>query len=322
VSADRRARIVVADDHPGVRDAVTATLCDAFEVVAVVSDGAAAIDATMRLRPDVVVLDVAMPGLDGFQTASRLATSAPTARVVFLSNYAADDFVLAGISRGASAFVPKAHLTRALVPAVQHTLAGRTFVPSATVLPRWNRRSTCRHDLQLYTTDAFLIQTVMAFFDSALEQGHSLLAVGSPRHLEALDAEFKARDMDLAALTASGRYARSDAGSALEAVTKDGVPDRARFEGLLDPLLERALAAATSSPSHVSMFGEIAPILCAGRDVEGMLRLERIAGDYTSAHPLSILCAYPTASLPASAGDLAARLCAEHSTIVPAESAL
>jgi len=322
VSADHRARIVVADDHQGVRDAVTALLREPFEIVAVVDNGASAIDAALRLRPDVVVLDVAMPGLDGFQTAERIAASAPTARVVFLSNYATDDFVLAGVSRGASAFVPKAHLSRALVPAVRHALAGQAFVPSAGVLPRWNRPANRRHDLQLYATDAFLIQAVMAFFDSALEQGHSLLAVGSPHHLDGLDAEFNARGMDLAALVASGRYTHSDNASALDAITRDGKPDRALFDRLLDPLLERALAAATSTPRHVSMFGEIAPILCARHDVEGMLRLERIAGDYTLTHPLSILCAYPTASLPKGANDLAASLCSEHSTIVPAESAL
>ncbi len=67
-----RGRVVVADDHPRLLTTAISILAQAFDVVASVSDGAAAIDAALRLDPDVVVLDVAMPGLDGFQTAARI----------------------------------------------------------------------------------------------------------------------------------------------------------------------------------------------------------------------------------------------------------
>src|SRR5437016_427343 len=87
-------RVVVADDHSEMRDVVTSTLAKAFDVVMSVADGLSAVDAAVRLRPDAVVLDIEMPGLDGFQTAMRIRASGSNARIVFLSNHVGDDFVL------------------------------------------------------------------------------------------------------------------------------------------------------------------------------------------------------------------------------------
>src|SRR5262245_33095910 len=197
--APRRRRAVMADDHPLVLDAVTAILTPTFDVVAAVTTGEAAVDASMRLRPDVVVLDISMPGLDGFQTASRLKTAGCNARIVFLSNYAGDDFVLAGMSSGASAFVVKPRVHLDLVAAIDHVLAGRGFVPSCGVLPRWSRPAGRRHDLQTYSSDAFLIDAVMTFFDTALEAGDAIVAIMTGPHRRALHAKFSARGLDVEA---------------------------------------------------------------------------------------------------------------------------
>src|SRR4029450_14016646 len=142
-----RPRVVVADDHPRILDAATAILSRTCDVVASVPDGKTAIEAATRFQPALVVLDIAMPGLDGFQTASRIRASGCEGRIVFLSNHAGDDFVLAGMSRGASAFVAKTRMELDLTSAVAHALTGRSFVPSAAVLPRWRRPASHRHDL-------------------------------------------------------------------------------------------------------------------------------------------------------------------------------
>jgi len=320
VSAAARSRVVIADDHPGVREALTALLGTTFDVVDAVGDGLAAVEAVLRLCPDVVVLDVAMPGLDGFQAASRIAASGSAARIVFLSNYAGDDFVLTGLSKGAFGFVSKLHLSRDLIPAIRRALAGRTFMPSAGVLPRWRRPPGRRHDVQLYRSDGFLTRAVIGFFENALEEGHSIIAVASASHLHALDEELRARHRDVTALTDAGRYSWHESTAVLESILDaDGRPDATLFRAALDPLLDRALAAATSSPPHVSMFGEIAPILCARGEFEHMRRLEGIAGDFEAARPLSILCGYSTECLAGDEG-LSAHICAAHSTVVPADS--
>jgi DNA-binding NarL/FixJ family response regulator len=313
----QRPRVIVADDHPEMRGAVTSTLIRSFDVVASAPDGAGAIEAVARLRPDAVVLDIEMPGLDGFQTAARIRATGSDARIVFLSNHVGDDFVLAGVSRGASAFVAKTCMDRDLIAAVGHALAGRAFVPSAAVLPRWRRPGGSRHDLQIYATDALLIDAVMAFFDTALHAGDSILAIVSEPHRQALEAQFAARRVDVATLERAGRYTVGDAPRALEAVLLDGVPDAALFAAVLDPLVARGLAAATGAVRHVTMYGEIAPILCGNGDFGAMDRLEQIADEYAAARSLSILCGYSTDCLGSESSELAARVCARHSTIVP-----
>jgi CheY-like chemotaxis protein len=297
-------------------EAAEAILSLQFDVVAAVSSGEAAIEAASLLDPDVVVLDISMPGLDGFQTASRITTSGSQARIVFLSNYAGDDFVLEGLTRGASAFVAKSRMALDLVEAIGHAEAGRTFVPTAAVLPRWRRPSGRRHDLQVYRTDAFVVDAWMDFLTCALDAGDSVMSIVSDPQRQALDAQFKARGLDLAALVAAGRYSAVNSSAALEAILRDGMPDEDLFCSLLDRRVERALAASTGSPRHVAIFGGIAPILCARQEFDAALRLERIADAYTASRPVSILCAYPADCLPDDGSGLATRVCAEHTAIV------
>src|SRR5262245_3263012 len=248
-----RPRAVVADDHPGLLEAAQSTLNRQFDVVAAVSSGQAAIDATSSLDPDVVVLDVAMPGLDGFQTASRIKASGADARIVFLSNYSDDDFVLEGLKRGASAFVAKSRMAHDLVDAIGHVMAGRNFVPSATVLPRWHRQADQRHDLQIYSRDASILDSWMDFVSSALHAGDSVMAIVSDAQRQALDAKLRSRGVDLAAMSTAGRYSSWDSAAALDAVLRDGIPDEDLFRAVLDPAVERALAASTGLPPHVSI---------------------------------------------------------------------
>jgi CheY-like chemotaxis protein len=316
VKRGRPLRVIVADDHQDFGEAATGILAHTCDVVATVRDGASAIAATAEFEPDVVVLDIAMPGLDGFQTASRIRASGSSARIVFLSNYTGDDFVLAGVTRGASAFVSKSEMRRDLAEAVNHVVEGRSFVPSASVLPQWRRPAGRRHDLLPYATDERFVSAVMGFFDSALDAGDSIIAVVSAPHREALDAEFERRGVDIAAVADSGRYATVDSAAALESILVHGIPDSDLFAAALDTLVQRGLSAAMVSNPHVTIFGEIAPLLYARGDHDAMLRLERIANEYTVTRPVSILCCYSTGCFddaPVHAG-----ICGHHSTVVSA----
>jgi CheY-like chemotaxis protein len=316
VRSRERARVVIADDHPRVLEAATTILSHTCDVVAAVGDGASALDAAARLQPDVVVLDIAMPGLDGFRTASRMRSSGSDARIVFLSNHAGEEFVLAGMSRGASAFVAKVRMNVDLPAAVGHVHEGRSFVPSAGLLPRLPRPAHRRHDLQIYSSDASLIDSTMAYFDGAFEAGYSLIAFDSNANLQAIESQLRKRGLDVEEFAANGRYTAMNNREALEAVTRDGVPNAERYAAAMDPLVDRALAASTALPRHVAMFGAIAPILCANGQFDAMSRLETIADEYAASHPLSVLCAYSTSCLGDAPADVAARVCSHHATIV------
>jgi DNA-binding NarL/FixJ family response regulator len=123
-----RARILVADDHAGMRERVNNLLDTHFEVVAVVNDGQAAVDATARLKPDLVLLDILMPKMDGIRAAQELKRQGHGAKVVFLSVQQDEEFVAAAFESGANAYVFKSRMHSDLVWAIDRALAGEVFV--------------------------------------------------------------------------------------------------------------------------------------------------------------------------------------------------
>jgi len=129
----RRPRLLVADDHPAMLDSLVGLLANEFEVVAAVGDGLAVVVAADRFEPDLLVLDIAMPGLSGIAAAARLKASGSTAKVVFVTNLDNREFVNGSLALGEVGFVVKDRLVADLLPAVRSVLAGHTFVSPSVV---------------------------------------------------------------------------------------------------------------------------------------------------------------------------------------------
>jgi DNA-binding NarL/FixJ family response regulator len=140
--SEGRLRLVIADDQTSVRDGLVAllsTLPD-LEVVGSAGDGAAVLELVERQRPDAVLMDLRMPGVDGVEATERLARSHPDVAVVVLTTFADDDSVLSALRAGAAGYLTKdagrADMARALHAAVagQVTMAGpvqRTLLSAA-----------------------------------------------------------------------------------------------------------------------------------------------------------------------------------------------
>jgi DNA-binding NarL/FixJ family response regulator len=123
-----RPRVVVADDHRAMLDSLVRLLSGEFEVVAAVADGLAAVAEAERLEPDLLVLDISMPGLNGIAAATRLKESGSTAKVVFVTNLHDREFVQESLALGEVGFVVKDRLVADLLPATRTVLAGQSFV--------------------------------------------------------------------------------------------------------------------------------------------------------------------------------------------------
>src|SRR5215208_1938499 len=124
----KRPRLLVADDHRAMLDTLVRLLSPEFEVVAAVSDGTSAVAQAEQLAPDLLVLDIAMPGLNGIAAAARLKARGSTARVVFVTNMRDREFVEESLALGDVGFVVKDRLVNDLLPAVRRVLAGGSFV--------------------------------------------------------------------------------------------------------------------------------------------------------------------------------------------------
>jgi DNA-binding NarL/FixJ family response regulator len=123
-------RVLVADDHPIVRAGIVALLeaADGIELLEAVADGAAAVDAAVRLVPDVVLMDLRMPGLDGVAATAAITAAVPSARVVVLTTYESDDAILDAISAGARGYLLKAAPEQEILAGVRSVAAGATVL--------------------------------------------------------------------------------------------------------------------------------------------------------------------------------------------------
>ena len=128
VEQQSRARILVAEDHELMREQVVRMLKRDFEVLDAVTNGEALLDAAARLNPDICVIDISMPVLNGIEAATRLKQNNSTAKVIFLTIYNDSDSIGAAFKSGAEGYVLKTRMAVDLVPAVREVLAGRTFL--------------------------------------------------------------------------------------------------------------------------------------------------------------------------------------------------
>jgi two-component system response regulator NreC len=123
-------RIVLADDHHVVREGLRALLETEpdFSIVGEAADGLAAVDLVERLKPDVLVADLMMPSLSGLEVARQVALRSPTTRVVILSMYANEPYVLEALRKGAAGYVLKDSTGADLVQAVRQVLTGDRYL--------------------------------------------------------------------------------------------------------------------------------------------------------------------------------------------------
>ena len=121
-------RVLLAHDHETILESVRTMLAEEFEIVASVQNGQDAVQQTQRLNPDVLVIDISMPVLDGLQAARHLRSRKVGTKIVFLTVHEDEDFVTAAFAAGASAYVTKSCVTTDLVPAIRDALAGRKYI--------------------------------------------------------------------------------------------------------------------------------------------------------------------------------------------------
>jgi len=313
ITAPPRPRVLLADDHVDLLESVRRHLAAAFDIVATAADGRQALDLARRLRPDVVVLDVSMPELDGFETLEQLRRDGPETRVVFLTMHADDEFVIAAINGGAHGYVLKSRIHLDLISAVDHALAGRLFVPSLISL---STVAGTRHALHLHADGSRYLDEVSQLVRATLRSGEPVVLVTSEATRIGVAQRLQARHMNLTVLAERGQYITMDSAQALSHVMHDGRPVKERVAEMIHGLDLLRLAVPNRTPGRLTIVGDMSACLCRNGDFEAALDLERTWHDLTRALPFFTVCCYPSDCFENSeALNVLSNVCAAHSAV-------
>jgi CheY-like chemotaxis protein len=128
MTATDRARVLLVDDNQEILDRAAAILASACVIVGAVKDGPAAIESVRALRPDVIVLDISMPGMTGFEVASHLRHAGSKVPIVFLTIHDDEELLQAALAAGGIGYVAKTRLPTDLANAISEACAGRRYI--------------------------------------------------------------------------------------------------------------------------------------------------------------------------------------------------
>jgi DNA-binding NarL/FixJ family response regulator len=296
-------RILVVEDHAPFRRLTCAALqrraeFQTFEA----ADGLEAVQKAEELQPDLILLDINLPKLDGFEVAKRIRRLAPHARLLFMSQESSSDIVRQAFRLGAHGYVHKLRAATDLLSAIEAVLGGQRFVSSSVALTEPTDAPTPhRHEILFCSDDAAIVDGFTRFIAAALNAADAAIVLVTESHRTRLLQELRTQGVDIDGAIERGTYLSFDADAAVDPV---------RFLEAINGVREAAAKAGKAHP-RVAFCGERAGRLWAdGRTAEAV-QLEQLCSEL--AHDVDILCAYP---VPYAEDDQALeRICAEHTVV-------
>jgi DNA-binding NarL/FixJ family response regulator len=312
-SAGVKPRVLLVDDHKGVLDKVSSTLSDTFDVVGVATDGRQALEMARHLDPDAIVLDINMPGFNGFETMRALERTGSRAAVVFLSLIHDDDYVCEAFRLGGRGYVVKSRMLSDLPTALDQALLGRRFAPSLPALLQISSGGT--HAMLAHDDEDSFVDAVGPLLDLALHRGDATGLIGTEHIRDGVTAYLQARGWDVGPSGTLRRYRVFDTHAALDGLMRDGLPDATRLAAIVEELDEYRRTVCTGPSSRITIAGNLAAPLMAEGNAAGVLAIERLWDTLTKGRPFFSVCGYSTSCFHDHASDGWSTLTNEHSAV-------
>jgi len=304
--------VVLVDDHRELLERVSDVLADDFEIAGIATGGQQGLDTAAQSDPDLIVLDINMPAMNGFETFRALERAGSRAPVVFLSMSDDEEYVREAFRCGGRGYVVKSRIVRDLPSALNHALLGRTFAPSLSSLS--SVAADGAHAMQLHGDALSFLDGLAGFFDLTLRRGDATCVISTADIRDGLAKRLQRRGWNTAGPATVDRYLAIDSADALRRFMRDGLPDLACLEEIAEELdhYRRQVGGASS---RLTIFGNMVMSLDAEGNAEGVIALENMWSTVTRDRPFLTLCGYTASHLHHSVPDLYARACAEHSLV-------
>jgi DNA-binding NarL/FixJ family response regulator len=325
VSVCQAFRVLVVDDYEPFRRFVCSTLGTrpGLQIVGEASDGLEAVHKAEELRPDLIVLDIGLPSLNGIEAARRIRRLSPESRILFVSENRSAGILEEALRTGAGGYVVKSDAAGELLPAVEAVLGGKRFVSasltgndSSAPINDHGAAITHSHEVAFYSDDSSVVDGYARFIESALKSGNVVVVVVTESHRASLIPRLEADGVNVAAAIEQGRYIPLDAADALSRLTVNDIPDPARCTKVVGDLIMAAAKGVRGANGRVVVCGEIAPTLLSKGNGEGAIKLERLWDEITRGYGVHTLCGYLSSAFPHHEADpVFQRICAEHSPV-------
>jgi len=334
-------RVLIVDDNERWRRFIRRTLLayDKLQVIGEVSDGLEAVEKAHHLQPDLILLDIGLPKLNGIEAARRIRQVSPASKILFVSENRAWDVAEEALRVSASGYVVKSGAASELVAAIWAVLEGKQFLSpglsdhslsdakerdNANILS-WNRIITGpktesviaqNHEVGFYSDDWGLLDAVTRFIGAALKAGSMGIVVATELHRDRLLVSFEKYGLNVVAAVEQGKYTAVDAPGALSTVMVDGKLDVFRFLTIFEDLIGKAAEAAREGQSRIALFGECVQLLCLEGKAEAVIQAEKVSNQLAQRYDVDILCGYSLPSFQGGAGShLFEKVCSEHSAV-------
>jgi DNA-binding NarL/FixJ family response regulator len=341
VGTRKSIRVLVVDDYEPWRRFVRLTLQihPTCEVISEVSDGLEAVQKAQELQPDLIVLDIGLPTLNGIEAARRIRTHAPQAKILFLSENRSLDIAEEALRSGGSGYVLKSEAAGELALAVEAVLHGKRFVsanlarqggdrpdPSTgyrplannavTLIPAPNVESARRHEVAFCSDERQFLDHLTLFIGTALKDGNAAIVAATESHRIMLTPRLRAYGVDIAGAIERGRYLAFDAADALSTFIVNGMPDPALFMKTFANLILTAASVAEAGHPRVAIFGECVHLLCAQGNPEAAIQMEKLGNQLIRTYDVDILCGYCLSADQSGMDEqVFQQICAEHSAV-------
>ncbi|HXY10639.1 MAG TPA: response regulator [Terriglobales bacterium] len=316
-------RVLVVDDYEPWRRFVSSTLRKQpqLQVIAEVWDGSEAVQQAQQLQPDLIVLDIGLPSMNGIEAARRIRELSPRSKILFVSENRCRNIAREALCTGAGGYVVKSDAASDLLPAVEAVLQGKPFFSvglasrdSSAPMNDHGAAITRCHEVAFYADDTSVVDGYARFIESALKIGHAVIVVVTPSHRASLVPRLEADGVDVAAAIEQGSYIPLDAADTLSKLTVNDMPDPVRCVKVVGNLIMGAAKGVKGEGARVLVCGEIAPTLLSKGNAEGSIKLEHLWDEITRGYGVHTLCGYLWSAFPHHENDpVFQRICEEHS---------
>jgi DNA-binding NarL/FixJ family response regulator len=294
-----------------------------LQVIGEVSDGLEAVQQAEELQPDLILLDIGLPTLNGIEAARRIRKVSPASRILFVSENRSADIAEEALSTGASGYVVKSDAESELLPAVKAVLQSKQFVSASLMghdsnAPKDDHAAAIRHchEVAFHADDDSVVDGYARFIESALKSGNAVIVVVTEAHRASLLPRLEADGVDVAAAIKQGSYVPLDPADALVRLTVNDMPDPVRSRKVIGDLVMGAAKGVKGEHGQVVVCGEIAPTLLSKGNAEGAIKLEHLWDEITKGYGVHTLCGYLWSAFPdRESSPIFRRICGEHSAV-------